>query len=105
MKNDMKAMAKKHSLEMLKKMMTEDIGKSAGDKVSSMKKVTVAAPDDESLKEGLDIAKKKVEEMPSMESEDESPEEDASPEEETESPEELQAKIKELQDKLASLKK
>lgn len=36
-------------------------------KLKGLKKVTVAAPDEESLEEGLEVAKKKVEEMGDLE--------------------------------------
>lgn len=66
---DLESPEVKSKLDILQdlKAMMEDILK--GDVEKGLKKVTVAAKDEESLKEGLDKAKEVVEEMPKMEEE------------------------------------
>lgn len=48
--------AKHDMLQKIKKMMMDEEGEEVGKKMEGMKKVTVAAPDDESLEEGLSKA-------------------------------------------------
>lgn len=102
-----KAKAKIKALKDLKKMVTGMIGGDVKNSLEGMKKVTVAASDEEGLKKGL----KKAEEIMGsseeecepedemMESEDMEENEEESSEEM--SPEEIKAKIAELQAKLA----
>lgn len=73
------------------------MGGEMANKLKGLKKVTVAAPDEESLQEGLDIAKEKVGEMEEMDEEKES--EEIEPE--SMSKEEIIAKIEELKAALA----
>ena len=119
---DMKSEAKMKMLQELKKMTSGMMGGELKGKMDSMKKVTVAAPDSEGLKAGLDKAKAAlpaIDKMAHEEAQDagsdhdetdeslheeqmESPEEEAS---EEMSPEEIQHQIKMLQAKLSSIKK
>jgi len=114
-----KKMAKMKALKELRSAMSGMDGEGIG-KAMSMKKVTVAAPDDAKLKEGLDKAKEIVDAKPEemMEDEmDESPEMEASesPEEENKeedqilaevnSPEEIDQLMKKLEEKKAQLLK
>lgn len=66
-----------------------------GDDLKGLKKVTVAAPDEEGLEMGLSKAKDMLEESPELE---------GSESEDEESPEDLQAQIDMLQEKLAAKK-
>ena len=109
---DMKKEAKMKMLQELKKMATEMMGGELKGKMDGIKKVTVAAKDDASLKKGLEKAGEMVEgkEMDPMkmmeessEEMEESPEEEMSSDEEM-SPEEMKMKIKELQSKLEMMK-
>jgi len=114
-----KKMAKMKALKELRSAMSGMDGEGIG-KAMSMKKVTVAAPDDAKLKEGLDKAKEIVDAKPEemVEDEmDESPEMEASesPEEENKeqeeilaemgSPEEIDQLMKKLEEKKAQLLK
>lgn len=122
MKSDMKSEAKLKMLQHMKKMATDMMGGELKGKMDGLKKVTVAAPDEKSLRMGLDKAKQVLPEMDKMAHDeasedgsegmdtDESASEEAmeTPHEEAmeeSSPEELHAKIKELQAKLDSMKK
>lgn len=81
MKDDMKKMAMKKSLMQLIDMMDELEGEEYGDKLGSMKKVTVAAPTEEGLEKGLSKAEQLLKMragMDSEESEDEEGEEEES---------------------------
>jgi hypothetical protein len=131
MSKDMKKEAKMSMLKELKKMAGDMMGNDIKGKMDGLKSVTVAGKDDKSIGKGLDLAKKIVgkgdkdpdstdakamaemmkaggmsSEEEDMDCDDieESPEHEAS-----ESPEmeqsELEAKIKELQAKLNSVKK
>lgn len=128
MSKDMKHEAKRNMLQELKKMASGMLGDDLKGKMSGMKKITVAGKDDDSLKAGLKTAEgilgkdtdkdpdktdqKAKDEVKAAGSEpdieddmsEESPEEE-SQEDDAMSPDELQTKIKELQDKLNSLKK
>lgn len=90
------------------KGMRKMAGDMMADDMKSMKKVTVAAPDTESLEEGLEKAKEVVGEMPEME---EAPEEDASYEaseelvESCNTPEDIDKLIAKLSEKKATLLK
>ena len=114
-----KKMAKMKALKELRSAMSGMDGEGIG-KAMSMKKVTVAAPDDAKLKEGLDKAKEIVDAKPEemMEDEmDESPEMEASESPEGEnkeedqilaevnSPEEIDQLMKKLEEKKAQLLK
>lgn len=90
MKKDAKLNVLKHLRKMASDMMGDDV------KGGMMKKVTVAAPTTEALKEGLDKAEEVVEEMPGEEADytDDMDMENCTPEE-------LKAKIAELQAMLA----
>lgn len=70
-----KKMAKLKALKELKDNMSSMAQDGLG-KALSMKKVTVAAPDTDKLKEGLDKAKELVGEMPNDKGPEEQPEED-----------------------------
>lgn len=92
--NPIEKEAKMAAVSEMKKM-AED---AMSEKLGGLKKVTVAAPDDESLKQGLEKAEDIVESKLG-ESEDESEMEDESEEDESEtamSEEELDKKIQEL---------
>lgn len=78
-----KKMAKMKALKELRDNMSEMAQDGLG-KALSMKKVTVAAPDTENLKEGLDKAKDLVNEMPNGEEKPEDENEDDKPESENE---------------------
>jgi len=67
------------------------MGSEMGEKLKGMNKVTIAAPDQESLEEGIEAAGEIVEEMPEMEEESEELSE-----------EEILAKIEELKAMLDS---
>jgi hypothetical protein len=122
MEKNPKHEAKRNMLQELKKMASGMMGDELKGKMDGMKKVTVAAKDDDSLKAGLDMAKDimgktdedadktdttaKSEVMDAGSNTDDIEEElglesaeDAEESEEM-SPEEIQAKIKELQAKL-----
>jgi len=72
--------AKLDAIRALHSDMQGMLGDGLGDHVENLKKVSVAAPDTEHLKEGLDKAKELVSSMPEEEShEEESSEETASP--------------------------
>jgi hypothetical protein len=73
MKDDMKKMAMKKSLMQLIDLMDDMEGDSYGDELKGMKKVTVAAPDEEGLKKGLSKAEQllKMRSGMDMDSEDE----------------------------------
>lgn len=87
------------------KGMRKMAGDMMADDMKSMKKVTVAAPDAEGLKEGLEKAEDVVEQMPGME-ESEDMEEMADEEMEMpESLEEIDAMMKKLAEKKAALMK
>jgi hypothetical protein len=94
MKKDAKLSVLKNLRKMASDMMGEDL-KGGMD----MKKVTVAAPDDHSLKLGLEKAKSVVGDMPDESNEDESTEspDDDIEEGEPTTPEEVDKKIAELQ--------
>jgi hypothetical protein len=109
-------MAKMKALKELRSAMSGMEGEGLG-KALSVKKVTVAAPDSEKLKEGLDKAKDMVEEMPDDQGPTEESEEgqhdgheyksmnDMEESEESEedmSPEEIDKRIAELQKLKAS---
>jgi hypothetical protein len=101
--DDMKKESKIKAIKEMRAAASDMMGGDIKDGIEGMKKVTVAAPDKESLAEGLDKAKEmlpKVEEM--AEETEESPEEEAS--EESMSKEEIQAKIEELTKLLAEKK-
>lgn len=93
----------------------QEIGNMGADKLKGLQKVTVAAPDQDALKLGLDKAKELVAKDPLSEEDseesEESPEEEASEspseelsEQEEPSKEDLEKQIAELQLKLAHLK-
>ena len=92
MKKDVKKMGRRSALEDLRKKMREMEGE-------GIKKVTVAAPDSDSLEKGLEMAKEKVKEMEDMSEESEN-EESEEKEEKSDlsdkSKEELLDMIKEL---------
>jgi hypothetical protein len=73
MKDKMKKMAMKKSLMELIDLMDDMEGDSYGDELKGMKKVTVAAPDEEGLKKGLSKAEQllKMRSGMDMDSEDE----------------------------------
>lgn len=81
-----------------------------GDKVSNLKKVTIASDSPKGLEKGLDKAKEMIGQQEEMEEESpeheasESEEEELSEHEEPQTPEEIEAKIAELKAKLAELK-
>lgn len=88
------------------KGMRKMAGDMMADDMKSMKKVTVAAPDAEGLKEGLEKAEDVVEQMPGMEESEDM--EEMSDEEEMEMPEsleEIDAMMKKLAEKKAALMK
>lgn len=98
MQKEAKLSVLKHLRKMASDMMGEDV------KGGMMKKVTVAAPDKESLKEGLEKAEEVVGSMPNGEEETEEEYDemtDWSDDLSKYSPEELQAKIEELKQALA----
>lgn len=104
-KNDeMKKDAKMSVLQELRKMasgmMGEDLKKGMDDKLSGLKKVTVAATDDMGLKKGLSKAKEMLGDGmdQSEDPSDEMDSEDSMEMEECKTPEEIDAKIAELQD-------
>ena len=112
-----KKMAKLKALKELKDNMSSMAQDGLG-KALSMKKVTVAAPDSDKLKEGLDKAKELVGEMPDDESPMVEPEEDQhdghdmeevesedleKEVEECESPEEIDQLMKKLEEKKKAL--
>jgi len=79
-------------------------GDMMADDMKSMKKVTVAAPDQEGLEAGLEKAKDVVEEMPEME--DESPEDEMMEVVEScETPEDIDKLIAKLNEKKLELAK
>jgi hypothetical protein len=86
------------------KGMRKMAGDMMADDMKSMKKVTVAAPDQEGLEAGLEKAKDVVEEMPEME--DESPEDEMSEVVEAcETPEDIDKLIAKLNEKKLELAK
>jgi hypothetical protein len=92
------------------KNMRKMAGDMMADDMQNMKKVTVAAPDEASLKKGLEKAKEVVGEMPEMESSDEEMAE--SPQEEydevveaCETPEDIDKLIAKLNEKKLELAK
>lgn len=87
--------AKLEALRDMKKAASEVMGDKLGE--AKMKKVSVIAPDNELLKEGLEKAEDMVESMPGMEEESESEEMDLS------SPEAIDEMIKMLEEKKAKL--
>lgn len=89
--------AKMGLLKELQKVMSEEM---AGD-VAGLKKVTVAAPNQAGLEEGLEKAKEVVE---GEESEEDSEDEEECMEEMPSQPMDIQEQIKELEMKLAELK-
>ena len=94
--------------------MRDMASKAMGDKLHGLKKVTVAAPDEEGLSKGLETAHELVGKMPEQESEEgeesaeheasETPEEESAEHEEPTTPEEIEAKIAELKQKLEEAK-
>ena len=101
----MRKQAKLDLLKDLRKMAMGMIHEGAGEEMPEhMQKVMVAAKDKEGLEKGLDKAKEVLSSADMGEHEaEESPEMEAS--EEECSPDDLEAQIKELQDKLAKMKK
>lgn len=108
--------AKMNMLKDLRKMAGNMMGEDLKGKMDGMKKVTVAAPDEESLKAGLDKAKEVVEKDP-MEMLEEDTGEDLDMDNEQGEPEahkeavmgdmshdEIKKQIEELQKKLSALK-
>ncbi len=86
------------------KGMRKMAGDMMADDMKSMKKVTVAAPDQEGLEAGLEKAKDVVEEMPEME--DESPEDEMMEVVEScETPEDIDKLIAKLNEKKLELAK
>ena len=95
MKDDMKKMAMKKSLMQLIDMMDELESEDYGDKLGSMKKVTVAAPDEKSLMKGLSKAEQLLKMREGMDSEGEEEEEEF--EEESEESEESEGECEECE--------
>lgn len=92
--------AKLNAVKGMRKM----AGDMMADDMKSMKKVTVAAPDQEGLEAGLEKAKDVVEEMPEME--DESPEDEMMEVVEScETPEDIDKLIAKLNEKKLELAK
>lgn len=110
---------KEAKLKALKELRAMATGMGGNDVKAGLEKVTVAAPDKDSLKMGLDKAKEVVDKSPTADfahsESDESPEAEASetPEEESsemesmvdecESPEEIDALVKKLEEKKKAL--
>lgn len=100
--SDMKGVAKLKVLKHLKDMASQMMGDDLKGGMDGMKKVTVAAPDEAGLKEGLDKAKEVVGQMHGMTSEDpqagmEHPDMDNDEDEENSmSPEEIDEEIQHL---------
>lgn len=90
--------AKMSVLEEIKALCEDRMSGDLGD----LKKVTVAAPDSEALKEGLDKAEKMVDKMPDMMGSGEDAEEDA--DEESELSDEEKAMLEKLLKKQAKTK-
>lgn len=99
--NSMKKDAKLSVLKELREMASGMMGDDVKNGMESMKKVTVAAPSTEALKEGLQKAEEVVEEMPSDMMEDADLDEDL----DNCTPEELDAKIAELEAAKARMEK
>lgn len=76
MRDEMKKKAMKKVLMELMSMMDEMEGEGYGDELSSLKKVTVAAPDEEGLKKGLSKAEQLLKMREGMVSEDSEEEEE-----------------------------
>lgn len=68
--SDQAIQAKMDVLQELMDMCKEQMSSNVKSGMDEMKKVTVMAPDEESLTEGLEVAKDITEEMPSEESDD-----------------------------------
>lgn len=115
MSKDMKHEAKRNMLQELKKMASGMLGEDLKGKMDSMKKVTVAGKDNESLKKGLEVAEEILGDTEEdMDNTDEKAQEEVAEAgnqgrdmetDDNDTAEQIQAKIEELQNKLNSKKK
>lgn len=98
--NPIEKEAKLSAIKGMRKM----AGDMMADDMKSMKKVTVAAPDEKGLEAGLEKAQDLVGEMPDMESEEETPADEMDELlAEVDSPEQIDELMKKLAEKKAAL--
>lgn len=87
------------------KNMRKMAGDMMADEMKGMQKVTVAAPDSQSLKAGLEKAEEAVEDMPEMENEMESEDDSQELLDSCQTPEQIDEMMKKLAEKKAALTK
>lgn len=101
---DAKHQAKMKVLEDLRRMAHEMMGEDMKDQPDAMKQVSVAAPDKEGLKHGLDMASNLMDQQHPDDEDQEDEDQEESMEPDESSPEDLDKQIQELMARKAALK-